>query len=282
MMSVRAVAGPHGLPGPAALLPQRGPRLTLGEVPMPNRILREGIISSPRINALSPGAELLYRRLMSVVDDFGRFHGSPVTIRGACWPTCPEKINHSEVAAWLEECCAGPKPLISRYKVDGATYLQVSDFRQQTRTKSKFPEPDSGSPTDCEQNDINDTSLDVGVVRSRMRIRDSGTDDAFHSDRDQGYVWFKETYPNAVNDFVCATLFISVIESWEDLASLKKNLPLQIEAPKWSEGFWPSAENYLSKREFRVTPKPAKPAKVDNTPTWDEMKARLDAQRGHS
>lgn len=130
---------------------------------MPNRILREGINSSQRVNALSPGAELLYRRLMSVVDDYGRYHGSPLTVRTGCWPTCPEKINHSEVVEWLKECCSGPKPLLIIYTVDGAKYLQITDFKQQTRTKSKFPDPESGLLADCEQN----------ACTSRSRISES-------------------------------------------------------------------------------------------------------------
>ena len=39
---------------------------------MPSRILREGINTSPKVNALSPMAELFYRRLMTVADDYGR------------------------------------------------------------------------------------------------------------------------------------------------------------------------------------------------------------------
>jgi hypothetical protein len=36
---------------------------------MPNRILRAGIITSDRVNALDFGAEVFYRRLMSAVDE---------------------------------------------------------------------------------------------------------------------------------------------------------------------------------------------------------------------
>ena len=46
-------------------------------VAMPNRILRDGILMSPRVNVLSSEAELFYRRLMSVVDDYGRFSAHP-------------------------------------------------------------------------------------------------------------------------------------------------------------------------------------------------------------
>ena len=115
---------------------------------MPNRILREGINSSARINALSMGAELLFRRLMSVVDDYGRFYGAAATVRGACWPINPQTICEQDVSNWIAECCQGDKPLISLYSVDGGVYLQINDFKQQTRSKSKFPEP-------CKQSDSN-------------------------------------------------------------------------------------------------------------------------------
>lgn len=113
---------------------------------MPIRLVREGINSSPRVNSLSMGAELLYRRLMSVVDDYGRFHGSITTIRGACWPTCPDRFKEREVVKWLEECGSGDRPLIRMYDADGARYLEIADFGQQIRTKSKFPTPPWGDP----------------------------------------------------------------------------------------------------------------------------------------
>ena len=42
---------------------------------MPNRIIREGILSSDRVDQLDPPAEVFYRRLMSKVDDHGLFDG---------------------------------------------------------------------------------------------------------------------------------------------------------------------------------------------------------------
>ena len=111
---------------------------------MPNRIVREGINSSPRVNRLSRGAEVLYRRLLSVVDDYGRFHASPITILGACWPTCPDRVSLEDITKWLKECIGGDDPLICFYKVDGSKYLLINNFGQQIRSKSKFPPPPAG------------------------------------------------------------------------------------------------------------------------------------------
>jgi Meiotically Up-regulated Gene 113 (MUG113) protein len=112
---------------------------------MPSRIIREGIITSTRVNALSPGAEIFYRRLINVVDDYGRYHGAPATLRGACWPRTPEKCSDVEIEQWLSECCSGSDPLVIRYVVDGGRYVEISNFGQKIRTKSKFPAPDGSA-----------------------------------------------------------------------------------------------------------------------------------------
>ena len=118
---------------------------------VPNRILRDGINSSDRIDKLSFGAEILYRRLMSVADDYGRFYASPATVRGACWPTAPEKVKEQDVSRWISECAQGDRPLIRLYQSNGRQFLEITDFGQQVRSKSKFPEYDISLQSGCEQ-----------------------------------------------------------------------------------------------------------------------------------
>lgn len=137
---------------------------------MPNRLIREGIISSPRINALSLGAEVLYRRLMSVADDHGRFYGAPATILGACWPTAPDKVCLADVEQWLSECLADASQLLSMYEHKGCRYIQIVDFNQQTRSKSKFPEPAKQLLSTC-------SSL-AHASRSRSRYSETETETA--------------------------------------------------------------------------------------------------------
>ena len=60
---------------------------------MPNRILREGILDSDRVNKLSWGAEVFYRRLMSVVDDFGRFDARIDLLKSKLYPLNKMKIK---------------------------------------------------------------------------------------------------------------------------------------------------------------------------------------------
>lgn len=107
---------------------------------MPNRILRDGILTSEKVNALSWEEEVFYRRLMSVVDDYGRFYSLPKLLRSNCYPLHIDDVSDSDVEKWLAACIQSG--LISTYiGTDGKQYIQLYNFGQQQRAKSKFPEP---------------------------------------------------------------------------------------------------------------------------------------------
>lgn len=107
---------------------------------MPNRILRDGILTSESVSLLSWGGEVFYRRLISVVDDHGRFHALPKLIRSACYPLHIDKVSDPDIETWLAECVTAS--LVTVYQAaDGKHYLRIEKFGQQVRSKSKFPEP---------------------------------------------------------------------------------------------------------------------------------------------
>jgi hypothetical protein len=110
---------------------------------MPNRIVREAINASERIDQLSPLAELFYRRLLNVVDDFGRFEARTDLLRLRTYPLRHQEIADNQVLTWLHECTATePTPLVVLYQVSGKAYLEVQEFKQQVRAKhSAFPSP---------------------------------------------------------------------------------------------------------------------------------------------
>lgn len=130
---------------------------------MPNRILREGILTSERVNLLSWEAEVFYRRLMSVVDDFGRYSAHPALLRAALYPLKLDTVRDANVERLLAECERAS--LVRVYEVTDARpdrsttsvgrssrervgsskrYLEIADFRQQVRAKeSKYPHPPS-------------------------------------------------------------------------------------------------------------------------------------------
>lgn len=99
--------------------------------------MREGIITSEKINSLSPQAELFYRRLMSVADDYGRYFAHTSIIRAACYPLQLSKVSEQMVYDSLCECVMAG--LIIVY--NNGKHIQIVNFGQQTRAKSKYPQP---------------------------------------------------------------------------------------------------------------------------------------------
>lgn len=129
---------------------------------MPNRIIREAILTSERVDVLSPEAEVFYRRILSVADDFGRCDARLAVLIASCYPLRAGIMPQAKVEQLLSECCAGEKPLILRYEVGGKPYLEVQDFRQQLRSaRSRFPSP----------SDAGAQRLHIGCVATAQPLR---------------------------------------------------------------------------------------------------------------
>lgn len=129
---------------------------------MPNRILREGILTSPSVAKLNWAEEVFYRRLMSVVDDFGRYFGDVGMLRAACYPRQLNKVSDSDIGKWLDAVSAAG--LVRVYRAsDRENYIELAKFGQQVRAKkSKFPDPSSECVADAQQVQTN-AHLDVSV-----------------------------------------------------------------------------------------------------------------------
>lgn len=117
---------------------------------MPNRILREGILTSEPVAALTWEEEVFYRRIMSVVDDFGRFNANSKLLRAACYPLQLEKVSDADIGKWLR--ATEKAGLVSVYPApDGKRYLELSKFRQQVRAKaSKYPQDATQLLCECD------------------------------------------------------------------------------------------------------------------------------------
>lgn len=129
---------------------------------MPNRILREGILTSPSVAKLNWAEEVFYRRLMSVVDDFGRYFGDVGMLRAACYPRQLNKVSDSDIGKWLDAVSVAG--LVRVYRAsDRENYIELAKFGQQVRAKkSKFPDPSSECVADAQQVQTN-AHLDVSV-----------------------------------------------------------------------------------------------------------------------
>ena len=114
---------------------------------MPNRVIREGILDSDRMDKLSWAGEVFYRRLHSIVDDYGCFDARGSILKSKLYPTERKQaiVSLPDIEKWiLETVEAG---LVRCYEVAGKPYLIVLDFNQQVRIKKrKFPAP----PENCD------------------------------------------------------------------------------------------------------------------------------------
>ena len=121
---------------------------------MPTRIIREGINDSRAINSLSEQSELFYRRLILIVDDYGRYEADPILLRAECfkrriddWPV--ERVR--QCLADVGQCRADDGlPLVSVWhcRSTGKDFLQVNNFKQRTRTASRYPDPPNATLSD--------------------------------------------------------------------------------------------------------------------------------------
>lgn len=126
---------------------------------MPSRILRDGIIESMAVNSLSWEAELFFRRLMSIVDDYGRYSAIPQLLASRCYPLQIDKVKAKHIEDWLKQC--QDVGLITLYdSVTGKPTLEIVNFDQRIRTKSKFP----SNPDAKEQCITNDRQMTAECV----------------------------------------------------------------------------------------------------------------------
>lgn len=101
------------------------------------------------MNLLSNQGELFYRRLMSVVDDYGRFEADADKLRARCFPLQLDRWSPLLVEECLEECSElhGESRLITVYRSGNKKYLQINNFGQRVQSKEKYPSPDSPEST---------------------------------------------------------------------------------------------------------------------------------------
>lgn len=103
---------------------------------MPDRLIRDEILTSERYCSVTRDAKLLFFHLMLSADNYGNFSGKNFTIRVRCFPG--EQIHPDHVDKWLGEL--HDQDLIRFYEVAESRYLHIPRFRQRLReTMPKYP-----------------------------------------------------------------------------------------------------------------------------------------------
>jgi len=105
---------------------------------MPNRLLKEGIVDSDRINSLSAQAEVFFYRLLVVSDDFGCMDARTSILRARCFPL-RDNVSSDHINKWIAELLE--QKLLISYTCEGQPYVQILKWEQRVRSKGKYPQP---------------------------------------------------------------------------------------------------------------------------------------------
>lgn len=128
------------MPGQAGLVI---PNYRLLDNPMPQRFLRPGITTSEAWNRASWFEQSFFIRLLTLVDDEGRYDGRIPILHAHCFALRSDVTPQQTAAARSALLSLG---LIEVYTVDGKEYLQVAKWQERVRTRSKWPAPPDSKP----------------------------------------------------------------------------------------------------------------------------------------
>jgi hypothetical protein len=106
---------------------------------MPQRFLRPGITTSDPWNACSFPAQSFYVRILTLVDDFGRYDGRIPVLHSHCF-ALRHDVTREDTDKFLTELVE--HGLVRLYRVKDKNYIQVLKWNERTRSdKSKYPDP---------------------------------------------------------------------------------------------------------------------------------------------
>ena len=132
---------------------------------MPNRMIKDSIHDSEKVNAMTDFQFRLWINLIAYVDDYGRGDARPAIIKGKCFPL-RERLTIKDIDAALTGL-AGIGCIVL-YEVDGRPYLCFPNWEkhQTIRNKrSRFPGPEDGELKAIENNCIQ-LKANVPVIQS--------------------------------------------------------------------------------------------------------------------
>lgn len=141
---------------------------------MPNRILKESIRTSKKVNGMTDFQFRVWAYLITYVDDFGRGSAEPDILKGFVFPRRKGVTEANIRDALSEMACMG---LIQLYEVDGESYLCFPNWQEHQTVraaKSKFPDPSEGfKHLQADENICKQVQTNVPVFDNRESIIDN-------------------------------------------------------------------------------------------------------------
>lgn len=135
---------------------------------MPQRFLKPGIRDSGRYNSVSFAAQSYYTRLLTLVDDYGRYDGRHSVLRANCWAVWNEMNPGSEVTARYSATLVLELVKAKLWEVyeiaDGKPVIQITQWEERARGKSKWPIPASAKPLAVDSKFLRNLADSCGIL----------------------------------------------------------------------------------------------------------------------
>ena len=111
---------------------------------MPNRVIKESIRTSKKVNALSDFEFRLWLYLITYVDDYGRGSADPELIKNLVFPR-RKGITEQQIQKGLDSLANTGMVILYEYDEEPFLYFPNWDKHQRIQSKkSKFPDPKEG------------------------------------------------------------------------------------------------------------------------------------------
>jgi len=180
---------------------------------MPNRIIKESICVSRKVNQLSSDEEVFFYRLLVNCDDYGTFYGDPGVLSAKLFPR--RRYRDEIVKKWRDRLC--DVGLSKVFVHEGETYIQVLKWEenQQIRSKRrKYPTP----PADTmKSDDINGYQMisNAPVIQSNpIRIQSESNPNS--STAVDVFEDFWKAYPRKVDKADARKVYRKIANSLSD------------------------------------------------------------------
>lgn len=146
---------------------------------MPNRIIRECSRTSPSLAKLSDLAERTFWRVITVLDDFGRYNGTTNALLAACYPEGAPMLTAARFKGAIAELEEGD--LLRFYRVDGREYVYSPTWMKYQRrraSESKFPQPTENKGRGHLTADDRESRTSAAVIEDVVVVEGGGGGDA--------------------------------------------------------------------------------------------------------
>lgn len=237
---------------------------------MPNRIIREAILSSEKIASLGWPEEVFYRRLLSIVDDYGRTEANPQLLRARCYPLQVDAVRTADITRWMAACQKAGVLLC--YVVLGKQFIEVINFGQQQRSPSKWPAP---PPVDINCSQVISSAHLVASVFEGVSVSDTpkapkGADGRFEE--------FWKAYPVKTGKDAARKAFEKRKPDAELLSQMLSAINAQKSSAKWVKDggqFIPNPATWLNQGRWQDGADGDGSAEIGQ---WHETRGGVDAK----